>query len=743
MMRGPGRVLLSLAAAEGVRGQFCPPPSPPEEQTGGADCPAETPIYYGQKVFNGTHIELIPGCPVKTFVAKDEHIYFKLNRTKPGLRLKHKWAYADATTLISLYGFNDEQPFYSGGPSAYGASYEWYGWPASAADELVYYEDKVDRKDQYHCASAFCGSYCGDGALESNYVDCVGLPWVEENTGWTYISLSGWFNSDGQVVESTHTWDYLTPGYNIRSDQLAAVKDMWTGMCWPTQQSIPVFPDEGSSSKPHWNQDDHAEGKYSVLSLWEYKDMFNTTGGERDSDYTPFCDWLYGVDVAALTTNDCENIDYIFCDDEGNVVEMQLSGRALKGDLPASFTAFTKLEKLYLGSNQITGPLPYTIWTSPHLETLSISKNFFTGEIICPTHDEPKLKAVYLSQNDFSGPFPACIFAKAPKLQYLALNYLKLSDAHIPQEIKYATELVSFSAVHTGLTGTLPVELKCMSKLSFLSVQRNHLSGEIDQEMFDGMTSIYSLDLSDNMFTGPVPHVGTTHTGLRNMYLNDNKFSGEMEMQLKEFADSQEQGAAANVAFGDNSLSGPLPDVYYNLVMNAKRISGLSVAGNHYRCGPDGDWPDWVYRMGSAFFGKCVPVAKPVRAVNVVPGEFMSIYGENFAPSEELKCKVGSEASSAEWVSSTMIRCLTPTQLPLAEPFPLKVANYGEDFSGMDTITRCLPMHAAHVYSYAHECSLPMVRRHTPEHAWSARISRTFAQLHGSHGDAGSLRKRR
>jgi len=231
-------------------------------------------------------------------------------------------------------------------------------------------------------------------------------------------------------------------------------------------------------------------------------------------------------------------------------------------------------------------------------------------------------------------------------------------------------------------------------------VQRNHLSGEINQEMFDGMTAIYSFDLRDNMFTGPIPHVRSTHTELRNIYLSDNTFSGEMAAQLLEFANSQEQGATASVALGDNSLSGPLPSVYYNLVMNAKRISGLSVAGNHYRCGPDGDWPDWVYRMGSAFFGKCVPVAKPTLAVGgddakVEFGEMITIYGENFAPSEELKCKVGAIAVPATFVSSVQIKCMTPSmcvnayQTNCLEPgtlYTISVANYGEDYSSIGTI---------------------------------------------------------
>jgi len=124
------------------------------------------------------------------------------------------------------------------------------------------------------------------------------------------------------------------------------------------------------------------------------------------------------------------------------------------------------------------------------------------------------------------------------------------------------------------------------------------------------------------------------------------------------------------------------------------------VTGNHYRCGPDGDWPDWVYRMGSAPFGKCVPVAKPTLAVGgddakVEFGEMITIYGEHFAPSEELKCKVGAVAVLATFVSSVQIKCMTPSmcvnadQTNCLEPgtsYTISVANYGEDYSSVGTL---------------------------------------------------------
>ena len=122
-------------------------------------------------------------------------------------------------------------------------------------------------------------------------------------------------------------------------------------------------------------------GTYSVLSSWAYKSIFNTTGGERDTYQVPFCEWLYTVNVPALTTTDCAAIDNVVCDSDGNVVELQLAQEALLGELPASFSAFTKLRKLYLSYNRLSGQLPAQIFTSGDLETINVASNYFTGSV--------------------------------------------------------------------------------------------------------------------------------------------------------------------------------------------------------------------------------------------------------------------------------------------------------------------------------------------------------------------------
>jgi len=55
---------------------------------------------------------------------------------------------------------------------------------------------------------------------------------------------------------------------------------------------------------------------------------------------------------------DCEKIDYVTCDADGDVTALDLGGVALQGPLPVSFSSLAALQRLYLQDNQLSGVLP-------------------------------------------------------------------------------------------------------------------------------------------------------------------------------------------------------------------------------------------------------------------------------------------------------------------------------------------------------------------------------------------------
>jgi hypothetical protein len=66
--------------------------------------------------------------------------------------------------------------------------------------------------------------------------------------------------------------------------------------------------------------------------------------------------------------------------------------------------------------------------------------------------------------------------------------------------------------------------------------------------------------------TGVIPTFRYTQVSLKRIYLDHNHLNRQFDQQLSEYAELQQAGAFAEVDVGHNDLSGPLPDVFYNLV---------------------------------------------------------------------------------------------------------------------------------------------------------------------------------
>jgi len=705
-------MLLELAQAQTVQVNTCPPVEKRERKTADASCPETIPHHTVADAGNYTSpVEVLAGCPFGVTMNFNEHLYFKVARNQPGLRITHDWDYMEGSTNPVFYAFT-QVPFYRGGDDSY---YEEYFWPSSNMDDYVLEQDSVSKHDIYHCSRTQCSAFCGEaiGAVDA----CVGDAYPMENTGFLYVTMVGLSTGLAKAVHVMHVYNVTDV---IREEQLQAVKDLFYQTCYPTQHLIPTFP----TNQP-WRKAEHVEGHYSVLGTWPWKEQFSTNGGERDMDRLPYCDWMFGVNLESLGAEaKCSDIPDIECDQDGYVVALRLSERGLRGHLPASFASMNRLQEVYLNRNQLMGEFPQSLFASNQLKDLQISHNFFAGTIPCPTHPEPNLEVLLLAQNSFTGTLPTCLFTDAPYLQQLNVNYNKL-DSKIPPEIKYATNLVTLSADHTGLHGSLPVELECMNRLSFLHLQRNNLTGTVPQRVVDGLVDMYSLRLSFNELSGTVPHFDTRHSSLQILYLDHNQFDGNFGEQLSEFANAQRAvGVVSEVMLGHNNLHGPLPSVFYNLVNNAFRITELDAVGNHFVCDKDtNDWPAWVFRTGSSFFGKCVPIATPTHFSNVssevnggnpplvaIQGfqnhshadalqvymfaeSELVVHGRNFRASDELKCRFGESTEvPALYKNAEQMICKLPRELEIGKAYMFSVANYGSDYWSRETSNEFVPV---------------------------------------------------
>jgi hypothetical protein len=294
------------------------------------------------------------------------------------------------------------------------------------------------------------------------------------------------------------------------------------------------------------------------------------------------------------------------------------------------------------------------------------------------------LTSISLERNSFTGTLPNCLFTDAPYLQTLDVSYLDL-DTTIPNVIQEATQLVSLTMRHAGIVGNLPQEMKCNDKLQWVSLERNKMSGTVPSDVIGGMGALYELGLSYNDFSGPIPTIPNTSSGFRMLYLDHNRFSGQFEEQLKGWTQNLGSSTTSRLYLDHNDLSGPLPTYLYDLIYDAHGINSLAINENHFLCDQQrGDWPAWVFRVGTGAFGVCTPLAMVTSVTVPNPGSIV-VTGANFVASPELKCKlINTETSiativNAAYRSRTEVECIAPTIAPTMN-YIVQVANYGTDF---------------------------------------------------------------
>lgn len=265
------------------------------------------------------------------------------------------------------------------------------------------------------------------------------------------------------------------------------------------------------------------------------------------------------------------------------------------------------LQYVELPNNRISGSVPSNIFDSPNLKEVSLDNNMLVGEIPCPVVDAPTMTHFSMSRNELTGELPGCIFTEWPNLQVVDLSHNKL-QTEIPVEINLAKDLGALYLSRAGITGTL-AHLTDLNAMARLDLSHNFISGEFTQEFIDSMSRLYAIDLSWNELTGSVPTI--SNAGLRIVDLAHNMFDGEITEQFVPFAANQDRGSASSLDISSNSFCGPLPEIFYDLLMDSHYfIYSMDVSHNHFRCAKSGNnmyFESWTLGVGEDF-GMCIPI---------------------------------------------------------------------------------------------------------------------------------------
>lgn len=331
---------------------------------------------------------------------------------------------------------------------------------------------------------------------------------------------------------------------------------------------------------------------YAPYSIKEYISV----NPEHDAllalyDSTNGDDWWWKDNWLDESIHHCEWYGVDECDEELNVIELDLAPNNLVGSIPSELGNFPYLKRLYLNWNTLSGPIPPELGNLTNLEQLVLFENQLSGCIPAELSNLTNLTSLVLDEGSFSGwetqeslnwalgldnySGPENVCGSPPDTVRSALvaiynstngddwynntNWLDETIHHcdwygvdcdgenevsgliltqnnlagtIPQqELESLEWLEVIDFWDNQLNGYIPPEIGNMSRLEELVLGKNQLTGSIPPEL-GNLTSLMSLQLSQNELTGPIPPELGNLENLRGLYLSSNQLEGPIPSEL-------------------------------------------------------------------------------------------------------------------------------------------------------------------------------------------------------------------
>ncbi|KAF8023922.1 hypothetical protein BT93_F1196 [Corymbia citriodora subsp. variegata] len=194
------------------------------------------------------------------------------------------------------------------------------------------------------------------------------------------------------------------------------------------------------------------------------------------------------------------------------------------GEIPSLICQFSSLQYLSLSNNTLSGNMPSCFGNITNLRSLDLSSNKLQGPLPRSLVKCVNLSTLVLSHNEFNDIFPHWLEAKQ-------LSYLDLQSNKFHGRINLTAFRLSFPA------------------LQFLVISNNNFTGWWPTKIFSN-TSLALIDLSNNMFEGPIPLPSPVTFYFA---IASNKITGKIPSLICNFTKLE------FIDFSNNSLTGSLP----------------------------------------------------------------------------------------------------------------------------------------------------------------------------------------
>ncbi|KAK7390343.1 hypothetical protein VNO78_25646 [Psophocarpus tetragonolobus] len=238
------------------------------------------------------------------------------------------------------------------------------------------------------------------------------------------------------------------------------------------------------------------------------------------------------------------------------LTHLDLSHNGLSCSIPSSshFEGLNNLVRIDLGYNSINGSIPSSLFTLPRLRMIQLSHNQFSqlDEFIINVSSSV-LNILDLSSNCLSGSFPTSIF-QLSRLSILQLSSNKFNGSiqlNNLLELRNLTTLdLSYNnlSVNVRVTNVAPSSFPRISNLKLASCNLKTFP-----DFLRNMSTLFTLDLSDNKIQGRVPKWIWKLQNLQSLNISHNLLT-DLEGPL--------QNLTSTIAVLDlhcNQLQGPIP----------------------------------------------------------------------------------------------------------------------------------------------------------------------------------------
>uniref|UniRef100_A0A0E0JVQ6 Leucine-rich repeat-containing N-terminal plant-type domain-containing protein n=1 Tax=Oryza punctata TaxID=4537 RepID=A0A0E0JVQ6_ORYPU len=324
-----------------------------------------------------------------------------------------------------------------------------------------------------------------------------------------------------------------------------------------------------------------------------------------DQEKSSLLQFLYGLSqdggIAMSWKNgmDCCTWEGITCSEDGEVVEVSLASKGLKGQISPTLGELTRLLHLNLSYNSLSGGLPVELMSSGRivvldvsfnslngdlqelnssvsdhpLQILNISSNRFTGEFPSITWEKMRnLVAINASNNSFTGHIPSSFCNSSRSFAFLDLSYNQFSG-NIPPEIGKCSALRMLKADVNNIIGPLPDALFNVTLLEYISFANNGLQGTINDALITKFSNLFFVDFAWNRFSGKIPNSIGQLKRLEELHMNNNNLSGELPSSLGNCTN------LVTINLRSNSFTGELAKVNFS---NLPNLITLDLATNYF-----------------------------------------------------------------------------------------------------------------------------------------------------------------